>query len=233
MRAEQFLEVRILQSSFNDPRHITGSGILIFGAQTVAVRKLGVGTAHTLDPFVHLLDEGLLIRAHMLRNSHSRVVGPFQEHAVQQIPQCQDFALFQLCVLCTGGKIFVITAADCHFVIQIAVLNGHNGCHDFGKCTGLQLQIRVVGINNRTGIDLIGKSGHGSFHHSGIGTQRHLCINRPAAVHNGNQTVVNFHAIVHDLAGQRRCHSRFLGFRGIDRNQEHLCHQKDAQQQSR
>ena len=199
----------------HDLHHITGGGVLIGIVQTVDIGENGVGATHLLCPLIHHLHEAFLAAADDGGDIQGRIVGGIQHGPVDQDTKGGLLTFLQVAHDGLGRQALVPLGGEGNLLIHVAVLNGQQTGHDFGKGAGVKMHIRVVGIDHRFRVDLIDKGGLGRLQDL-VGTaQRGHAVDGAAAVGDGGTAVGHLRRLFigHRFLRLLR-HHRFGGFRG-------------------
>ena len=122
---------------------------------------------------------------------HRRVVGVDQQQRVQKISDLDllvTFQTFRLHLVDTGGHIRLNALCDRHHIVHAAVFH-HDQRHDnLRQGTGVELHIRVVGVDHGIGIRLVQKYGLGRIQFFFRAGQRRHTVDGPAALLDADRT---------------------------------------------
>ena len=192
--ANQLGESNLIRVSVTSPS--PKDALLI--VQTVGVAVVGIPAADLHGLLVHQLDEILVGATYILGDDHRRIIGRCHHHAVHQLLQGQGLPIHQLHIHGAGGDFLQRILANCDHVGHIAVLQGHNGGHQFDHTGRIDPFIGIVGIDKRFAIHLVNDSGIGGFEDLAV-YQRHCRVQGMAAggdlrtgqlIRHGNRTQI-------------------------------------------
>ena len=233
--AENLPEGFVLDGFPDNLRHVPGRGQGLTAIHTVDGGKLRSRTADLLHPLVHQRHKALPVAGDMLRQHHRRVVGIGQQQTVEQIPNGYFFFTGQIHGQAAHRKPALDTALNDDHIIQLTILQRHNGGNHLGKAAGRQPHIRVEGIDHRIRVHFVQKSRLGGIQLLLRPGQRDFPINGTAAAVDAHGTELRFRGgggLCLSALGLPGLGSLGLGgLSGRSRKGGHLQHQHGTQEQ--
>ena len=124
----------------------------------------------------------------MLCQNNSSIVGRFQQQTVYQILHRHDLIMLHVLMLGTGRQTGDIGTVGFYFVTQLTKLQCKIRRYDLCKASRCNLDIRIIGVNHRSGFFF---ENHGSLcsrQHTFCAAQRLHALNAAAALLNAELT---------------------------------------------